>query len=222
MTASCTPLPTLSWGNHNQSQAFELWKDSLESYFVINQVAEEDQFHYMLLSSGEKGHTIIKSWNLSKEEKEDPEFIFKKFETHMIGKPNKWVKRLELTEIQQRQDEPFQDFLCRVTNVASDCAFVSQPTSDEQVVFQIVKGCRSTELKKRLMAKGDKLTLKGATDISQAFEAAERSTTNFVRTTVDGILQPKRRDDQQQSRKPCRYCARSHPPRKCPAFGKKM
>ena len=67
----------------------------MNSYFVIENVQDKNKWHYLLLSSGDKGHDLWRIWGLTDAQKEDhPVGVFKKFEDHMVGTLNKWVMRL--------------------------------------------------------------------------------------------------------------------------------
>ena len=99
------PLPNLNWDCKDQTLAFNEWKDFLDSYFVIQNVEEKKKWHYVLLSSGSRGRELWHNWSLSQAEKEDSEVVFKKFKEYMIGTPNKWVMRLEMSSLVQKDSE---------------------------------------------------------------------------------------------------------------------
>ena len=68
-TAGVVPLPTLKWDAIDPYDSFVEWKDFLDSYFIIHAVAEEKKWHYILLSSGQRGHELWKTWSLSNDDK---------------------------------------------------------------------------------------------------------------------------------------------------------
>ena len=77
----------------------------MTSYFTINNLEERLKYNYILLSTGPKGHELIKNALLTTKQKENSENVFKIFEANMVHKPNKWVERLEFTPMQQNNDE---------------------------------------------------------------------------------------------------------------------
>ena len=90
-------MSRLDWSNQDQVKAFEEWKDFMESYLFIMKIEKKDQWQYIRLSAGSQGKSIRDSWEMSNDEKEDPEKVFDKFSSHLVGTQNKWVMRLELT-----------------------------------------------------------------------------------------------------------------------------
>lgn len=111
MAAGSVALPKFSWDSLDQAAAFKEWKSLLSSYFVIGDVADAKQWHYILLSTGQKGHELMSSWGMTDDQKKDPNAVFKKFEDHLVGTPNKWVTRLEFAELSQKDDESIDDFI---------------------------------------------------------------------------------------------------------------
>ena len=135
---SSVPLPTLNW--EAADHAFEEWYDFLSSYFVINNVSDDKKYHYILLSACHKSHELWKTWMLSADEKRNPAFVFDKFKIHMIGTINKWVMRLDLSTITQKEGESVDDFVCRLKAKANLCKFSDSTVRDEQITFQLIKG----------------------------------------------------------------------------------
>ena len=110
--AGIVEMPKLDWSSPDQVKAFNEWKDFLESYLIINKVAKKSQWHYIMLSAGSQGKDLWDSWQLNDTIKEDPEAVFEKYQTHLIGTQNKWVMRLELSAITQQESEKVEDFVC--------------------------------------------------------------------------------------------------------------
>ena len=63
------PLPMLDWENREQAYAYGEWHNFLSSYFIINGIKEENKWHYILISSGTRGHKLMDSWNISDTDK---------------------------------------------------------------------------------------------------------------------------------------------------------
>lgn len=205
----------LNWDAADQNDAFEEWYDFLSSYFIINGVSDEKKYHYILLSAGHKGHELWKTWMLSDEEKKNPTVVFEKFKEHMIGTVNKWVMRLELSMILQKEGESVEDFVCRLKTKANLCKFPDGNTRDEQVTFQLIKGIRWPEERKNLIKKGNELKLDEAVRSAQSFQATMQNTNSFVQgqSSIGAV--------KVWSFHPCKFCGSNHPPKKCPAYKKK-
>ena len=212
-TAGAIPLPTLDWDNPDQVSSFKEWNDFLESYFQINEVPDDKKWHYILLSAGHRGHELSNSWSLTELQKKDPKIVFKKFEEHMIGTINKWVMRLELSSLMQKDDEAIDDFGCRLKAKATACQFRDDDSRDEQITFQLIKGVLWPEERKALIKKGNSLTLEQAVKSAQSFQATMNNTSSFSHSTMIHAVN-------RSSGRQCKYCGLDHPPRQCPAYGK--
>ena len=116
-------LPMLNWDAPDLKIAVQEWKTLLNSYIEIQSVANEKRWHYILLSSGSRGHELGSSWTLTDDEKKNPVTVFKKYEDHLIGTVNKWVSRLEFSSLIQKDSETVDDFICRLQAKASLCEF---------------------------------------------------------------------------------------------------
>ena len=131
MAVSGIQISVLDWDALDQSQAFREWKTLLTSYFVISDVPPEKKWHYVLMSSDSKGHELWNSWSFTEEQAADVIAVFNRFENHLVGTPNKWVIRLELSSMMQKEGEPIDDFICRLRAKAKSCAFRSDAVRDE-------------------------------------------------------------------------------------------
>ena len=69
-------LPMLNWDNRDQAYAYNEGYSFLNSYFVINNVKEEEKWHYIVLSSGTKGHEVMNSWGLDEATKKVSANVF--------------------------------------------------------------------------------------------------------------------------------------------------
>ena len=214
--ATSIPMPMLSWDSTDSTHAFNEWKTFISSFFVIQSVPDNLKWHYLLLSSGAKGHELWSSWQLSDTDKADPEHIFSLFQRHLVGTTNKWVARLELSSMIQKTDENIDDYICRLKSKANSCQFVNNNVKDEQITFQIIKGIVWSDERKALISKGNKLTLEQAITSVQSYQATMHDNTCFAENNVAN----NNHAIHSFSKQPCKYCGTTHPPRKCPAYGK--
>ena len=206
------PLPMLDWDNREQAYAYSEWHSFLRSYFIINNIKEENKWHYILISSGTRGHKLMDSWNISDADKKVSANVFKKFEEHLVGTLNKWVMRLELAALYQKEGESVDDFICRLKAKASSCKFDEENHCSDQIVFQLIKGILWPEARKKLIEKGNDLKLDKAVEYAQSHEATLQNTSSFAsKTNVDTV----------RVQRECKFCTYTHPHGKCPAYGKK-
>ena len=210
-------MPMLDWSQVDQVRSYNEWKDFLESYMFINKVKTEDQWHYIKLSAGSQGKDLWDSWQLTVAQRSDPDVIFKKFADHLVGTQNKWVMRLEFAAMSQSETESIEDYICRLKAKSNKCSF-SVGTKDEHIIFQLIKGIKWSDARRKLISKGNELTLNDATELAKNYQATLNNTSVFENnTSVNSVRQ---KQDKTPQRKSCWYCGTFHPPRKCPAYGK--
>lgn len=210
-------MPKLNWANADQKSAFQEWKTMMSSYFVIRKVPDAEKWHYILMSSGSDGHKLWGPWQLTDGEKANPAVVWKKFEDHLVGVQNKWVSRLELSALMQKNDENIDNFICRLRAKAQDCSFSTDDLRDEQITFQLIKGVRWKEARRLMIAKGNNLLLKDAITICQSHQSTTNSTKSFADPENVEVNEFSGRRGRRST---CRFCGTYHPPRNCPAFGK--
>lgn len=100
------------------------------------------------------------AWKLSNTDKEDSSKVFKKFRYHLVGTPNKWVARLEMTALNQRDNESIEDFMCRLRAKCGECMY--EHDCDDHLIFQLIRGLKSIDIRRKLIAKGNGLKLDDA------------------------------------------------------------
>lgn len=75
----------------------------------------------------------------SEADKEDPEVVFKCFESHLLGKPSKRVMHLEFAARIEQDGKPIDEFICQSKAKAKTCQYSNDVTCDEMFTFQLVK-----------------------------------------------------------------------------------
>ena len=212
------PLPQLDWENPNKQKAFNEWKDFMDSYIVINKIKKEEEWNFILLSSGSKGRDLLIASNITAEEKKTPENVWTIFKNHMIEKPNKWVQRIELQSFSQAEHETVEEFVLRLKTKADKCSFNTNDTKEERITEQIIKGCKYQEKKKKLLGKSD-LTMAQAIEIVKNYEATIKSLLEYKSASNETSIvhndmikfRPKQND--------CNKCGINHKYGQCPAYG---
>ncbi|KAK3710638.1 hypothetical protein RRG08_034174 [Elysia crispata] len=145
---SLIPLLQLDWENPNRQKAFNEWKDFMASYMVINKIPANEQWNYILLSSGPKGRDLLIASGITEDNKTNPDSAWSVYEEHMIEKPNKWVQRIKLQSFSQGENETIEEFVLRLKTKADKCSFSTTNVKEERITEQIIKGSKYQEEKK--------------------------------------------------------------------------
>jgi len=222
MASKLIQLPQLDWDRDNEQTSFLEWKEFMQSYFVINNVDDKIKYHYILLSAGTKGRELVQSAKLSDPDKRDPRVVWSVFENFLVGKPNKWVQRIELQQHYQESDETTETFVLRLRNKTAKCSFRDENIQNDRILEQLIKGCKFQEVRRRLLEKGDQLVLDTAIRLLRSHEASVRDVTEYstaAKKYTETIRKPAELDIVRAKKFQCNNCGLQHQPRQCPAFG---
>lgn len=88
----------------------------------------------------------------------------------------KCFERHLLRAMQQEEQEPFEEFVFRLQDQANRCAFADV---DDMIVDQIIEGCKSTDLRKRLLI--EDLALNDSITLGKTLEEVQRQTKEYDR-----------------------------------------
>ncbi|KAI8490629.1 hypothetical protein Bbelb_318970 [Branchiostoma belcheri] len=234
--------PSMNWDADDLVEEYKKFKQKTELAFksFLKDTEPEQQVSYILLWVGSQGLDLFNSWEFTDAgDAKKPDKILEKFETHLEPKTNHRIYRYEFQGIQQKPDEPIDDYVARLKNVAKKCKFKDDAETKDRLVDQLIWGCIHKKVQKTLVGKPD-LTLKDAMDTARAFEAAQKQMSSLSMQTgtsssnrVDAVSkktyqagskqkQPHMYKTYKQSTKSCRYCGNTHEfgdRAKCPAYG---
>ncbi|KAI8517626.1 hypothetical protein Bbelb_036430 [Branchiostoma belcheri] len=234
--------PSMNWDADDLVEEYKKFKQKTELAFksFLKDTEPEQQVSYILLWVGSQGLDLFNSWEFTDaEDAKKPDKILEKFETHLEPKTNHRIYRYEFQGIQQKPDEPIDDYVARLKNVAKKCKFKDDAETKDRLVDQLIWGCIHKKVQKTLVGKSD-LTLKDAMDTARAFEATQKQMSSLSMQTgtsssnrVDAVSkktyqagskqkQPHMYKTYKQSTKSCRYCGNTHEfgdRAKCPAYG---
>lgn len=91
-------------------------------------------------------------------------------------------------QMKQEEHETVDQFVVRLSNQAANCEFGG--TKNEQIRDQIIDKCKSTELRRKLLGKGQELTLADAQKIARSLELSQTQAKQIegdVGTSVNAI-----------------------------------
>ena len=128
-------------------------------------------------------------------------------------------------QMKQEENEMVDQFVVRLSNQAANCEF--GVTKNEQIRDQIIDKCKSTELRRKLLEKGQELTLTETQKIARSLELSQTQAKQIevaAGATVSAITEDNKpkgsgKSDQKKSLKCYRYKQSGHfaRDRQCPA-----
>ena len=101
---------------------------------------------------------------------------------HFAAQINTPYKRHLFREIVQGEDETIDQFVVRLKRKAQQCDYGDQ--MEAQIRDQIISKCRSNELRRKVLEKGQTLTLQTLQEIARSYEAVKRQTQSMSLSSV--------------------------------------
>ena len=92
-------------------------------------------------------------------------------DAHFLPQVNIPFERHQFRQAKQEESQTEDQFVTRLFQLSENCDFGT--SQEEQIRDQLIDKCRSHDLRKKLLAVSDKLTLQKARDIARSLEAAE-------------------------------------------------
>ena len=90
---------------------------------------------------------------------------------YFIPKVNSTYQNHVFRSVEQREGETVAQFVTRLRQVVKDCDYGDQ--ADNQIRDQVVQRCTSHDLRRKLLEKGDKLTLDVLLKTAASYEAVQ-------------------------------------------------
>lgn len=201
---------------------WEKWQRAFDRYLRANKIDnDEEKFDMLLVLGGlelqeyydkvgkyevqqvaESGEVVILQYDsaVTSLEKYFAPQLNKRFERHLFR------------AMKQEENEPFHEFIFRLQNQAKRSNFVD---ADDMVIDQVIEGCKSTELRKKLLTDDTKLndvmTLgKTVEEVQKQSKQYERPTSSaFERTVVQRVVEkhPEKNQSTESGRR-CYNCNR--------------
>ena len=149
---------------------------------------------------------------------------------YFIPKVNSTYQNHVFRSMEQQDGETVAQFVTRLKQVVKDCDYGDQ--SDNQIRDQVVQRCKSHALRRKLLEKGENLTLALLLKTAATYEAVQsqlasmeggQHTVNFIRDSRREAQQRKGKEPGKESKEACYRCGNvGHYGRdpNCPARGK--
>ena len=203
------------------------WRRRFEQYRLASGLwkeTEERQVNTLLYLLGEEAEDILTSTNISEEDRKNYASVLGKFNGFFKIRKNVIIERAKFNKRSQLPDEPAEQFIASLYNLASDCNFGE--LKNELIRDRIVVGIRDTSLSERLQMDPE-LTLEKAKTLVRQREAVReqqqtlKSEKPEATSLVDAVSykqhQKNRKSSQQKnSQRP----STAEQPKKCIRCGK--
>ena len=142
---------------------------------ALKDTDDEEKVSYILLWSGEKGLDMYNSWTFMKEDdRKKPVVIFERLENQLEPKTSHRINRYTLRGIRQEPDEPVDDFISRIKNLAVKCKFRDNIEVEDRALDQLIWGSKNPDVQKSLITRDKTLTLVAAVEIARSHEATRK------------------------------------------------
>ena len=178
MAAKWEP-PKLDLGVERYS-AFKSWKQRWKDYAIVTKLNDESaEYKCSMLryTFSDETQKIYETLGLTDDEEKDSEAIINKLETFAKGTVNETMERHTFNSRNQKDGEPFDDFLTEIKILSKNCNFC-QTCHDGLIRDRIVGGIRDPSLRQKLLS-DDKLNLKKTEDACRAREKAREGAKLF-------------------------------------------
>lgn len=127
------------------------WKRRFEQYRLasgLSKESEERQVNTLLYCLGEEAEDILTSTNISDDDRKQYDTVIEKFDRFFRVRKNVIIERAKFNKRAQLSDEPIEQFIASLYNLAADCNFGD--LRNELIRDRIVVGIRDTSLSERL------------------------------------------------------------------------
>ena len=216
--------------------SWQKWSEQFDFYMKATEKdtkGSDVQVAILLTLLGAEAMDIYRSFEwVTAADKDDIEIVKAKFKAYFTPRVNETYERYKFLKRKQEQGETFESFLTDLKNLVSSCGYHVEEKS-KVLRDQIVMGVVSNVVREKLLDQAA-LTLNTAVDLCRSSEVTGQlmmgmSATNDPIQPVHAVKQKGHRSTHtnrsdkhvhKNNHKCCKYCGKSHEPRKCQAYGR--
>jgi hypothetical protein len=163
-------LPSFSWTGTDLADSFQLFQQRMDIFFKLKGVKDEHKVSYILLATGDEGMRRFNSWNLTNDERKQPNTVFNAFLEQLEPADSFRVCRLTLSQYKQQPGESIDVFINRCRLLARKCK-LSEADLNDRILELLIASTPFEDFQKDLLSKDDKFTLGEAIQLGRTYEA---------------------------------------------------
>ncbi|XP_035679930.1 uncharacterized protein K02A2.6-like [Branchiostoma floridae] len=174
--------PEIDWTSPALDEAWKRFKEHVELMFSgpLKDQDEEVKISYLKIWINPSGRDILNTFEYAEgDDKKKLKTYYDKFATYVKPKSNQVLARYRFHNRTQGPNEPVEQFIRALINLAKDCNFKD---TNEMVLDRLVFGTNSNEVRKKLIGKGSELKLDEAIRVARTYESDQ--------STLKSIAQP--------------------------------
>ncbi|XP_072035931.1 uncharacterized protein [Amphiura filiformis] len=168
------PLPKHMICKGNLEENWKTFSEDWNDYLVATELSGKDktiQVATLRTAMGIECRKRLKGLTLTDEQLKDPDTIIAKLKERFSPTRNVLYDRYLFFEAAQQASETIDQFLLRLTQLATPCKF--EALEEQMILTRLVLGCRDQAARARLFRKSD-IDLKTATEALQISESTNR------------------------------------------------
>ena len=216
------------------------WKRNFIRYHTASQLGDKPQavqVASLIYAMGTEADRILDTFTMPDADKNKLMPVLDKFDEYFVPKRNVIHERAQFHRCSQKESESVDEYVRRLYEAAQYADF---PDKDNTIRDRLVLGLVDSEISEKLQLEDD-LTLEKAISIAKRDDSVKRQLKE--QRNVDAVTKggkekggqgrqryrnsggEKQRVRQQKQKTGqsflCNYCGTEHPPRRCPAYGKR-
>lgn len=187
MVSDASVMPPFKIGSDPRNDWLK-WKRAFERFLKANSVEEDGEKCDLLLVLGgmelQSYYDKVFKWEVQTPTADGSGDLMQvKYDSAVLSldkyfapQSKKRFERHLLRAMKQEEQEPFEEFVFRLQDQANRCAFADV---DDMIVDQIIEGCKSSDLRKRLLT--EDVTLNDSIILGKTLEEVQKQTKEYER-----------------------------------------